>query len=318
MKFIAELCQNHNGSYENLKKMTIECAKNGADIIKLQYMTPDKLSFRPQFENGLSKKNKILSIKRPYKIEWDRLNKLVIKKNHLKKFIKLCKSLKKEPAITCFSRQDVDEIKNLGFQTIKIASYDCASFQLLREVKKKFKKIIISTGATYDNEIQKASSILKGKDIVFLHCVTIYPTPLKKINLDRINFLKKFSKKVGFSDHSLGYIKDRNLASMAAIYMGAEYVERHITIMDKEKTKDGKVSIKPEDIKILKEFSMLTKKKQFSYLKQNFNFNLNQLKGKKFRELSEEEILNRDYYRGRFVSKIKNREIFNWEETDLK
>ena len=105
---------------------------------------------------------------------------------------------------------------------------------------------------------------------------------------------------------------------MAAIYIGAEYVERHITIMDKEKTKDGKVSIKPEDIKILKEFSMLTKKKQFSYLKQNFNFNLNQLKGKKFRELSEEEILNRDYYRGRFVSKIKNREIFNWEETDLK
>ncbi|MDC0578811.1 N-acetylneuraminate synthase family protein, partial [Candidatus Pelagibacter ubique] len=293
MKFIAELCQNHNGSYENLKKMTIECAKNGADVIKLQYMAPDKLSFRPQFENGLSKKNKILSIKRPYKIEWDRLNKLVIKKNHLKKFIKLCKSLKKEPAITCFSRQDVDEIKNLGFQTIKIASYDCASFQLLREVKKKFKKIIISTGASYDNEIQKASSILKGKDIVFLHCVTIYPTPLKKINLDRINFLKKFSKKVGFSDHSLGYIKDRNLASMAAIYMGAEYVERHITIMDKEKTKDGKVSIKPEDIKILKEFSMLTKKKQFSYLKQNFNFNLNQLKGKKFRELSEEEILNR-------------------------
>ena len=318
MKFIAELCQNHNGSYENLKKMTIECAKNGADIIKLQYMTPDKLSFRPQFENGLSKKNKILSIKRPYKIEWDRLNKLVIKKNHLKKFIKLCKSLKKEPAITCFSRQDVDEIKNLGFQTIKIASYDCASFQLLREVKKKFKKIIISTGATYDNEIQKASSILKGKDIVFLHCVTIYPTPLKKINLDRIDFLKKFSKKVGFSDHSLGYIKNRNLASMAAIYIGAEYVERHITIMDKEKTKDGKVSIKPENIKILKEFSMLTKKKQFSYLKQNFNFNLNQLKGKKFRELSEEEILNRDYYRGRFVSKIKNREIFNWEETDLK
>ena len=318
MKFIAELCQNHNGSYENLKKMTIECAKNGADVIKLQYMTPDKLSFRPQFENGLSEKNKILSIKRPYKIEWDRLNKLVIKKNHLKKFIKLCKSLKKEPAITCFSRQDVDEIKNLGFQTIKIASYDCASFQLLREVKKKFKKIIVSTGATYDNEIKKASSILKGKDVIFLHCVTIYPTPLKKINLDRIDFLKKFSKKVGFSDHSLGYIKNRNLASMAAIYMGAEYVERHITIMDKEKTKDGKVSIKPEDIKILKEFSKLTKKEQFSYLKQNFNFNLNQLKGKKFRELSEEEILNRDYYRGRFVSKIKNREIFNWEETDLK
>ena len=58
MKFIAELCQNHNGSYENLREMTIQCAKNGADIIKLQYITPEILSFRPQFENGLIKKKK--------------------------------------------------------------------------------------------------------------------------------------------------------------------------------------------------------------------------------------------------------------------
>ena len=143
MKFIAELCQNHNGSYENLRKMTIECAKNGADIIKLQYITPQILSFRPQFENGLFKKNKTISIKRPYKAEWRRLNKLMIKKKFLIKFVKLCKSLKKQPAITCFSRQDVNEIKKLGFKIIKIASYDCASFQLLRDIKKKFKKIII-------------------------------------------------------------------------------------------------------------------------------------------------------------------------------
>lgn len=318
MKFIAELCQNHNGSYKNLRKMTIECAKNGADIIKLQYITPKVLSFRPQFEEGLSKKKKILSIKRPYQAELNRLKKLVIKKKDLISFVKLCKSLKKEPAITCFTRQDVNEIKNIGFKTVKVASYDCASFQLLRDIKKKFKNIIVSTGATYDDEIKKASNVLGDKNFVLLHCVTIYPTPLKKINLDRINFLKKFSKKVGFSDHSLGYTENRNLASMAAIYMGAEYIERHITILDKDKTKDGKVSIKPQDIKIIKNFSKLSKKKQLKYLSKNFNYNYNELKGKKFRKLSDEEILNRDYYRGRFVSKVKNREIYNWEEVDLK
>ena len=262
MKFIAELCQNHNGSFENLKKMTIKCAQNGADIIKLQYITPKILSFRPQFEYGLVKNKKILSIQRPYQQEYNRLKKLVIKKNHLKKFVELCNSLKKEPAITCFARQDVDEIKNLGFKTIKIASYDCASFQLLRDIKKRFKNVIVSTGATYDNEIKLASEILKDKNLILLHCVTIYPTPLNKINLSRINFLKKFSKNVGFSDHSLGYTENRNLASLAAIYMGAKFVERHITILDKEKTKDGKVSIKPEDIKILKNFSNLKKKDQ--------------------------------------------------------
>ncbi len=317
MKFIAELCQNHNGSYENLKRMTIECAKNGADIIKLQYIMPESVSFRPQFETGLKKNGKILSIKRPYKDEVERLKKLTISKNHLKKFVKLCKDLKKESAITCFTRQDVNTIKNVGFKTVKIASYDCSSFQLLRDIKKNFNKIIVSTGATFDKEIKKASSILKGKNFIFLHCVTIYPTPLNKINLDRINFLKKFTKQVGFSDHSKGFNNDRNLASLMAIFFGAKYIERHITILDKDKTKDGKVSIRPEDIKIIKDFSKLSKNEQLKYLKKKFKFNFNDLKGKKYRKLSDEEILNRDYYRGRFVSKIGSRQVYNWEEIEL-
>jgi sialic acid synthase SpsE len=317
MKFIAELCQNHNGSYKNLKKMTIECAKSGADIIKLQYIMSNTLSFRPQFEEGLKKGKQIISIKRPYLEEVKRLKKLEIKNSDLKKFVKLCNSLNVEPAITCFTRQDVNIINKIGFKTVKIASYDCASFQLLRDVKNKFNKIIVSTGATFDNEIKKAANILKGKNFTFLHCVTIYPTPLENINLERINFLRKFTNKVGFSDHSLGFIKNRNLASMMAVYLGAEYIERHITILDKDKTKDGKVSIQPEDIRKIKTFSSLSKSKQLNFLKKNFEFNIERLRGHKYRKLTKEEILNRDYYKGRFISKIGSREIYNWEEVNL-
>jgi|TARA_B110000483_G_scaffold224075_1_gene282522 sialic acid synthase SpsE len=317
MKFIAELCQNHNGSYKNLKKMTIECAKSGADIIKLQYIMSNTLSFRPQFEEGLKKGKQIISIKRPYLEEVKRLKKLEIKNSDLKKFVKLCNSLNVEPAITCFTRQDVNIINKIGFKTVKIASYDCASFQLLRDVKNKFNKIIVSTGATFDNEIKKAANILKGKNFTFLHCVTIYPTPLESVNLERINFLKKFTNKVGFSDHSLGFIKNRNLASMMAVYLGAEYIERHITILDKDKTKDGKVSIQPEDIRKIKTFSSLSKSKQLNFLKKNFEFNIERLRGHKYRKLTKEEILNRDYYKGRFISKIGSREIYNWEEVNL-
>ena len=317
MKFIAELCQNHNGSYKNLKKMTIECAKSGADIIKLQYIMSNTVSFRPQFEEGLKKGKQIISIKRPYLEEVKRLKKLEIKNSDLKKFVKLCNSLNVEPAITCFTRQDVNIINKIGFKTVKIASYDCASFQLLRDVKNKFNKIIVSTGATFDNEIKKAASILKGKNFIFLHCVTIYPTPLESINLERINFLKKFTNKVGFSDHSLGFIKNRNLASMMAVYLGAEYIERHITILDKDKTKDGKVSIQPDDIRKIKIFSSLSKSKQLNFLKKKFEFNIKRLRGNKYRKLTREETLNRDYYKGRFISKIGSREIYNWEEVNL-
>ena len=91
------------------------------------------------------------------------------------------------------------------------------------------------------------------------------------MNLNRINYLKGFTTNVGFSDHSIGFGKNRNLPSLLAIFNGAKYIERHITILDKNATKDGKVSIQPEDIIELKKFSILTKKKQKQYLQKTTN-----------------------------------------------
>lgn len=317
MKFIAELCQNHNGSFQNILEMTKRCAENGADIIKLQYIFSETLAYRPRFENGFIKNKKTVIIKRPYNTEKSRLKKLEVSNHNIKKFVKLCKKLNVEPSITCFTRRDIDKIKNLGFNTVKVASYDCASFQFIKELKNKFKNIIISTGATFDDEIKHASSILGKKDFIFLHCVTIYPTPLKNLNLERINFLKKYTKNVGFSDHSIGYGKNRNLASLLAIFLGAKYIERHITILDKTQTKDGKVSIEPHDIRELKNFSKLSLIEKKKYLNCNYKFNLNLIRGKSIRQLSHEELLNRDYYRGRFVSKKGKRNIYNWEEIPI-
>ena len=314
IKFIAELCQNHNGDINNLIEMTKLCARNGADIIKLQYIKSASLSFRPKFETGYIKNKKTYIIKRKFLDEYKRLKKLEISDNQLKKFIKLCKQLKVEPCITCFTRGDVKRIKKLGFNTIKIASYDCSSFQLLREIKNNFKNIIVSTGSTFDNEINYTSKILKNKNYSFLHCVTIYPTPLNELNLNRIKFLKKYTSNVGFSDHSLGFGSKRNLASLLAIFHGAKLIERHIRILDKKDTKDGKVSIEPKDISIIKKFSLLTKVKQKAYLKKNFNINFKKVLGSKFRKLSHTELLNRDYYKGRFITKKGGREINNWEE----
>ncbi len=314
VKIIAELCQNHKGKFKNIVRMTKLCADNGADIIKLQYIKSNSLSFRPRFETGYKKKGKVLIIKRNYKNEYKRLKPLEISDLQLKKFVRLCKKLNVEPCITCFTRGDIKKIKNLGFKNIKIASYDCSSFQFLREIKKNFNQIIVSTGSTFDDEIKKAFTILKSKKPIFLHCVTIYPTPLNQLHLNRIKFLKKLTKNVGYSDHSQGYGPNRNLASLLSIYSGAKFVERHIRILDKSETKDGIVSIEPKDIKILKQFSSLTKSEQKKFLIQNYNFNIKKVMGNKNRNLSRIELLNRDYYRGRFITKTKLRDIYNWEE----
>ena len=72
--------------------------------------------------------------------------------------MKICERNGVEPAITCFARENIDILKDLGFKTIKVASYDCGSFQLIREISDKFKNLI-STGATFDDEIEKTFDI---------------------------------------------------------------------------------------------------------------------------------------------------------------
>ena len=321
LTYIAELCQNHNGKFKNVEKMVGDCANYGADIVKLQYIYAKNLTYRPKFEKGFIENSKKKIIKRPYSIEKKRLKKLELSYKELEKFIKICEKNNVKPAITCFAREHVDEIYNLGFKIIKVASYDCASYQLLRDLKKRFKKIIVSTGSTYDDEIKYSSKILNQKNLEFslLHCVTIYTTPLEKNNLARINFLKKYSKTVGFSDHSLSDEKTKNFASLASIYFGANLIERHIRILDRESSKDGPVSIEPIDIKIIKDFSKLSKSDQKGYLQERCKLNLSKIKGQKVRVMSDEELLNRDYYRGRFSSykNTTNKPIYNWDEIPL-
>ena len=110
-------------------------------------------------------------------------------------------------------------------------------------------------------------------------------------------------------------MENRNLPSLLAIFNGAKYIERHISILDKNANKDGKVSIQPEDIIELKKFSY-SLKKQKQYLQKNYKFNHKKILGKKLRKLTHLE-LNRDYYRGRFVSYKNDREINNWDEISL-
>ena len=69
LTYIAELCQNHLGKEKYVDKMLERCAISGADIVKLQFIYSRNLSFRSQFENGLSNGKKILDIRRPYQAD---------------------------------------------------------------------------------------------------------------------------------------------------------------------------------------------------------------------------------------------------------
>ncbi len=311
MKFIAEFCQNHNGDFELLKEMIYAAKESGCEYAKIQTIFANMLSKRERFENGVVKNNVTLSIKRPYDLEYQRLKKLELSIKQQEEFILICKKVGIKPLTTIFTKDSLEMIKKIGFDDIKVASYDCSSIPLLNLIKNKFNKIFISTGATYDSEIKKAAQELNNFDVTFFHCVTMYPTPLSEYHLSRMNFLRNFSTEVGWSDHSL-VDRDGILGSCAAVYFGADWIERHFTILSSSETKDGPVSINPNQTKELIEFSKLSKSDQRLYLEENFK-NYNITLGQEKRDLSSSELLNRDYYRGRFCSNSFKKSKFNWE-----
>ena len=319
VSIIAEFCQNHNGNTNILSKMIDKAVENGATHLKIQNIFANELTFRPKFENGIKINKKIYSIKRPYKDEYKRLKKLELSIKQIQYFKKKCESYSVIPLITCFTRSQINLLKKLNFKLIKVASIDCASYQLLRDLVDNFDEIIVSTGGTYDNEIKKAASILNKKKFSFLHCVSIYPTPMESVNLSRLNYLKKFTKTVGYSDHTK-YLDKNLIAIKFAIYLGAEIIEKHFTILNPKETRDGIVSMNEKQLNEISKFSKLSKSDQKLILSKISKKFRNKLLGKSNRKLTDVELLNRDYYRGRFASTSKKnktkRYIYNWDEVN--
>lgn len=311
MTVIAEMCQNHNGDTGLLKEMVSSAIDAGAGVIKFQLIFADMLSWRPRFDHGeIAQNGRVVSIKRPYKAEHTRLKNLEISNETLADLANLCSASGVKPMCTAFNIDSLHTIKDMGFKAVKIASYDCASYPMLSIANDLFDEVYVSTGSTFNSEIEGAVRLINPKKLRLLHCVTIYPTPLEVLNLQKISYLKRLCKNVGFSDHT-GY-RDNIKAAVAARYFGADFVERHFTILKHDETRDGVVSITPEQITFLSD--IYAKPRQTSEEWLNLEFpNYQEIYEKLSDGLSEEELLNRDYYRGRFVNKSKtNHEYCNY------
>jgi N,N'-diacetyllegionaminate synthase len=310
---IAECCQNHNGNKEILSEMIHKAAENGADYVKIQSIRSSDLTKRDRFEEGeTGAGGETKAIKRPYQAEADRLAKLDLTIEQEGWFVRECLRAGVAPMTTAFTRSIIKDIKDLGYEAIKVASYDCASYPMLEDLKKYFSTIFVSTGATYDEEIEKAAQVLQGVDLTLLHCVTIYPTPLEDLHLNRINFLRRFTSKVGYSDHSKPSTTGL-WASKIALALGATCIERHYTVLPPDQTRDGVVSITPDMLKELREFASLTRFDMMEIIKRELpDWEITM--GAATRALSHAELLNRDYYRGRFASKVNGKSVYNWEE----
>ena len=309
---IAEFCQNHKGDRNVLSDMVWAAAEAGASYAKIQSMLADDLTYRERFESGAWEGEQQVTIKRPYQAEYDRLKPMDMSDEDHVWFVEECRQAGIKPLTTIFSRSRIPFIASLGWEAVKVASYDCASIPMLRELKDHFKHLFISTGATYDEEIREAAELLKDTSFSFLHAVTIYPTPLNEFHLVRMEYLRQFTDSVGLSDHSL-VARDGIKASLVALSLGAKVIERHFSVLPADQTKDGPVSIDHRQLKQLVDFSLLPPQIQSEFVRLEIP-EYEQTLGVSTRDLSPTEVLNRDYYRGRFASRVGQEIVYNWED----
>ena len=236
--YIAELNTSHFGNMKLAKKMILKAKEVGCDCVKLQSWTPNTL-----YSENYFKKN---SIQKRF------FQKYSLSENQLKILSKFSKKIKIDFSSTPYAPREVDFLlKKCNPAFIKIASMDLNNYKFLEFISRKKKPIILSTGMGEENEIHKAVSILKkngNKQIIILHCISLYPAPKKLINLKNIIGLKNIFPEttIGYSDHTEGIE-----FAIAAVAMGARIIEKHFTLDKKIIGMDNHMALEPYEMKNL-------------------------------------------------------------------
>ena len=248
---IAEISGNHNGSKKSFLKHIEQAAFNGADLIKIQTYEPKDIT--------LNSKKKAFVVKEGL---WKNKNLFKLYKNahtpfkwHVDAF-KLAKKLKIPLFSSPFSLRSVALLEKFNVPIYKLASLEITDFNLINEIAKTKKPIIISTGCATINEIKKCVKLIHRyhKKIIILHSVTKYPTEDSEANILKISKLKKIFKNtmIGLSDHTQNIF-----SSIAATSLGVVLIEKHFIINKNMSSEDVKFSI---DINELKSLKLFTKK----------------------------------------------------------
>ncbi len=180
---------------------------------------------------------------------------------------------------TCFDSDRIDFLATLGLKEIKVASPDCASYTMIGRLLEVFEHVIVSTGMSYDSEVEELARRFAGENITLLHCVSVYPTPPEQAHLARMRWLRDLGFPVGYSDHTMGVD-----AGKCAVAMGAEIVEKHFTLSRCLPGKDQAISGEPE------EFAELVRWRDA----------VEALVGAAHPELTGEELRTREVYRGKW------------------
>ena len=236
---IAEAGINHNGSLNIAKKLIDVAAESGADAVKFQKRDLNSLYQKKLVENPNLDSQGLETL-------MNVLKKVELSDSEYKELINYCKQNGILFLCTPWDKKSVDFLEKLNVPAYKISSADMTNFPLLKYVASKKKPMMISTGMSHFDEIKLTVDFLNKlrADFMLMHCNSTYPAPFKDLNLNFIKTLKDtFHVPVGYSGHERGVA----ISSMAAA-IGANAIERHLTLDRTMPGPDHAASIEPQGL----------------------------------------------------------------------
>jgi len=249
---IGEIGQNHNGSVDLANLLTDMVARKIEDKLfgyNLKGMDAVKLTKR-DLKHELSQSQ----MSRPYTSPHsfgatygEHREFLELSDEEHFEVYKHAKSNGMDFVETLCSENCLSLLKYFSPDYLKVASRDLTNLPLLNALAETKIPIILSTGMAGKRELEEGLEVVSKHhdNISILHCVSEYPTNPKNVNLNTIRYLQNhFGKyRIGFSDHTIGIS-----TAIAAVAMGAQIVEKHITIDRRMKGTDQEGSLGPDGL----------------------------------------------------------------------
>jgi len=237
---IAEIGNNHNGSYDLALEMIDAATEAGANCVKFQ-MRNMKSVYR---KKSLAKNGEDLGTE--YIL--DLLERFQLSIDEHQKIAEYCKTKRVLYMCTPWDKDSLTILEGLDVPAYKVASADLTNIPLIDSLVKTGKPLILSTGMSSTQEIQFTADFLNARNaqFVLLHCNSTYPAPFHDINLNWLKKLRDIHQLVGYSGHERGIS-----VSLAAVGLGAKVVERHFTFDRNMEGPDHAASLEKNEFQAL-------------------------------------------------------------------
>lgn len=231
---IAEMACAHDGIKEKALKLIDSSVNANADAVQLQFFVADET---------------VTPLHPAYEV----VKRIEFSENDWTDIFNYAKS-KNILVFAC--TYDVPSVKlaaKLKVDGIKLNSADLSNPEVVMEVAKTKIPFTLGTGASTIEEITKGLNLAienGAKDIILMHGVQNFPTQTEDLNISKVSFLKEnFDIPVGYHDHTDGDDEFTHAVDLIAIGLGANVIEKHITIDRKEKGIDYQAALEPEEFK---------------------------------------------------------------------